>query len=343
MFIITAHLDIFKESEAVNGLATRYLGILNFSTLFMLLFTAGKQFMDGMGRTKIGMYITLGGLLLNIFLNWILIYGNWGAPALGIEGTAIATSIARVLMTIAILVFIWRDKQIKKLREEFQNSEVKDKSYVVEIIRIGVPAGLQFFWEVAAFSAALIMSGWLGEQYLASHQIAISLASVTFMVLTGIAAAGTIMTGFSYGAKDLEGIRMAGNTILVLTLIIELIFAILFLILKDTLPLLYTDNAEVISIASAMLVFAAFFQVSDGFQAAAAGALRGIQDVTIPAIIAFISYWIIMVPLCYVLAFNFHLGLSGIWIGFIVGLTIAAVLQIGRFKLKVRSMKFKEL
>jgi MATE family multidrug resistance protein len=343
MFIIKQNIGIFHESETLNALAVRYLNVINYSTVFMLLFTLGNQFMNGLGRPKVGMIMTLGGLLLNIFLNWVLIYGKLGFPALSIEGTALATTISRAAMAAGILIFIWRDKKIKQLRDEFLKHEDRKKSYVLPIMKIGVPAGLQFFWEVAAFSAGQIMSGWLGDQYLASHQISIGLASITFMVITGIASAGTIMTGFSFGAKDLEGIKIAGNTVFILTVLFEICFALFFVLFKSMLPQLYTSDAEVIAISSSVLVFAAIFQISDGMQAVAAGALRGIQDVKIPAVIAFISYWMVMIPACYLLAFTYHLGIKGIWIGFIVGLTVAAVLQLVRFKIKLGKIQFTDL
>ncbi len=246
-------------------------------------------------------------------------------------------------MALAIFGFIWYDKQVRQLRTESAVRNLQHKSYVWQILKIGVPSGLQFFMEVSAFSAGQIMSGWLGENYLASHQIAINLASVTFMVLTGIAAAGTIMTGFAYGAKDHEGIRKAGYTVFILTFFIELIFALFFLVFSDVLPKLYTNNAEVVSIASSLLVLAAFFQMSDGLQAAAAGALRGIQDVRIPMVIAFVSYWLVMVPASYFLAFIAGYGIRGLWMGFIAGLSMAAVLLMLRFRHKAKTIEFEEL
>jgi MATE family multidrug resistance protein len=341
---LTANIYRLKHSDMDNLLATKFLSIVNWSTGFLFLFMAGKQFLDGMERTRIGMYITIGGLLLNIFLNWVLIYGRFGMPKMGIEGAALATTTARVAMTIAILYFIWQDEKIRELRREFIQYADPSLSYIKPILVIGIPAGLQFFWEVAAFNAGQIMSGWIDTAAEAAHMISIGLASITFMVITGLSAAGTIMVGYAYGAKDKEGIRIAGNTVIMLTIAFEIVFAAIFLTCHNLLPQLYTDNAEVISIASSMLILAAVFQISDGLQAVAAGALRGIQDVKFPAVIAFISYWIIMIPSCYLLTFPAHgfglnLGLKGIWIGFIIGLSVAAVLQLIRFRLMVRKLE----
>jgi MATE family multidrug resistance protein len=338
IWIIIQYIPLLRHSETDNILSAKFLRIVNFSTGFMFLFMAGKQFLDGMERTRVGMYITLGGLLLNVFLNWVLIYGRLGMPKMGIEGAAIATTTSRILMATTILIFIWRDEKVRELRREFIQYSDPALSYIKPILLIGIPAGLQFFWEVAAFNAGQIMSGWISTAAEAAHIIAIGLASITFMIATGIASAGTIMVGYAYGAKDKEEMRVAGNTAIMLTIGIEVLFAAVFVICHNLLPRMYTDNAEVISIASTMLLLAAVFQMSDGLQAVAAGALRGMQDVKFPAVIAFVSYWIIMIPACYLLAFHFHFGLSGIWIGFIIGLTIAAVLQLVRFRWKLRRM-----
>jgi MATE family multidrug resistance protein len=339
IWIVIAHLPVLRHSDTDNLLATQFLRIVNFSTGGIFFFMAGKQFLDGMGRTKVGMVITIGGLFLNVFLNWVLIYGRLGMPRMGIQGAAIATTTARIAMTITILVFIWQDARILGLRKEFNKHIGEGLKYIKPILVIGIPAGLQFFWEVAAFSAGQIMSGWISVEAEAAHMIAIGLASITFMVLTGISASGTIMIGYSLGSRDRDGMRIAGNTVLMICVAFELLFALLFFTCHNILPRLYTDNLPVISLASAMLLLAAVFQISDGLQAVAAGALRGMQDVKFPAVIAFISYWIIMIPACYILAFPMHLGLQGIWIGFIIGLSLAAVLQLIRFRIMLRKIE----
>ncbi len=337
------YIHLFRQADIVNDIALRYLWIMLPSILFMYVFTTCKQFVDGMGRTTIGMYITIVGLALNVFFNWVLIYGKFGFPRLEVEGAALATVITRAFMMVAFLIFIRMDGKIRELRKQYEVMEAKGKSYVNSILRIGVPAGLQFFFEVAAFQIAHFMSGWIGVKELSAHGIAIGLASITFMVLTGISTAGNIMTGFSYGARNREGIRISGNAVFLMTLGVEIVFAAVFVIFRDLLPKLYTDNAEVIAIASAMILLAAFFQISDGMQASAAGALRGMQDVKIPMLIALVSYWGVMIPGCYLLAFHTGLGLSGIWVGFIIGLTVAAVLLLSRFWWMVKRVKFEEV
>lgn len=343
VWLIADNIQIFKHNNTDNFLAARFLFTVNYSTGFVFVFMAAKQFLDGMGNTRIGMYITLAGLLLNLILNWVLIYGKCGLPQLGIEGAAMANGISRALMAAAILIYIWQNRQVRELRKQFVAEQQKQFGYLKPILLIGVPSGLQFFWEVAAFNAGQIMSGWISTAAEAAHMIAIGLASVTFMVLTGISAAGTILIGYSFGAKDKEGICVAGNTVFMLTIVIEILFAGLFLGGRNFLPLLYTNHTEVVSLAGTMLLFAAIFQISDGLQAVAAGALRGMQDVKYPAVIAFVSYWLVMIPTAYFLTFTFHLGLKGIWIGFIIGLTVAAVAQLLRFKIVLRNLQFEEV
>lgn len=337
------HIEIFGQDPAINVLAQKYLRILNLSTVSLLLFGVGKQLFDGMGRTKIGMVASLGGLVLNIFLNWVLIYGNLGSAKFGIEGAAIATGISRTAMMAFIFIYIAYDKKIAGLKEEYNKLNKTGRTFYRQILKIGIPAGLQFFFEVAAFSVTQMMSGWLGVMYLASHQIAIGLASITFMVLTGISSAGTIMTGYAYGAKDKEAARVAGNTIFMLTIAIEIVFAIVFIAGHKLLPLLYTNDAALIKVTSTLLLFAAVFQISDGLQAAAAGVLRGLQDVKFPSVLAFVSYWLIMIPTSYLLGFHTSLGINGLWLGFIIGLTIAAIVLMWRFWWKVKRLEFEEL
>lgn len=337
---MAASLEILKHSETDNRLGAQFLNTVNWSTGFIFFFMAGKQFLDGLGKTKVGMYITIAGLIANYFFNRIFIYGAWSIPAMGIEGAAIANSLARLLMTVALFLYIFTDTDVRKLREVYAKSEHHYTEFIKPILVIGIPAGLQFFLEVGAFNAGQIMSGWLSTVAEAAHMIAIGLASITFMVLSGVAHAGTILVGYAYGAKDHDGMRMSGYTAIGITFIIELIFAAGFLIFRHELPLLYTQETAVLGVASTMLVFAAFFQLSDGLQACGAGLLRGMQDVKFPALIAFVSYWIVMVPLGYFLAFPLSMGLSGIWIGFVVGLSVAAIAFLWRFQFMLKKLVF---
>jgi multidrug resistance protein, MATE family len=345
MLAVIHHFAFFRESERITGFAQSFLTILNYSTPMLMFFTLGKQFMDGMGRTRVSMTITLVGLVCNVFLNWVLIYGKLGLPALGIQGAAIATATSRTLMCLILYAYIFNDKKVRTLIGQFMNEAHAgiSKNYVPQILRIGIPSGLQVFFEVAAFGASQIMSGWLGDNSLAAFQVAINLASITFMMVSGLAAAGTIMTGYAYGARDKEQVKIAGNTIYLITFCVQLFFAAVFLLLHSRMPLLYTNDSYVINLASSLLILAAIFQLSDGFQVVGVSLLRGIQDVRIPSVMAFASYWLIMVPSGYLLAFHFGLQVKGIWIGFIIGLTVAALLMYARFRYKLQNIQFTDL
>ncbi len=343
MAVVCTHFSVFRETDTITGLAQRFLRILNYSTPMLIFFTLGKQFMDGQGRTKVSMVVMLIGLVCNVFLNWVLIYGRLGCPAYGIEGAAIATGSSRALMCFMLWGYILFDKKTKALIGQFKELGSAGKSYVGQILKIGIPSGLMMFFEVAAFSAGQIMSGWLGESSLASFQVAINLASITFMMVSGVASAGTIMAGYAYGKKDKEELRIAGNTVYLLAVCSQLLFAFIFLIFYRQLPHIYTSDEAVISTASSLLLLAALFQLSDGLQVVGSGVLRGMQDVKVPSIIAFTSYWLVMVPCSYVLAFNFNMGVSGIWVGFVVGLSVAALLMYLRFRAKLNTIEFTEL
>ena len=343
MIVVYRNFALFQEKETTTLLAQKFLHLLNFSTPMLMLFTLGKQFMDGQGRTKVSMVVMIIGLVCNVFLNWVLIYGKLGCPAMGIEGAAIATGTSRTLMCLMLCGYIIFDSKTRALIAEYKSALVPAKSYVNQILRIGVPTGLMMFFEIAAFSAGNVMSGWISESSLASFQVAINLASITFMMVSGLAAAGTIMTGYAYGAKDKEELRVAGNTVYLLALCSQVIFAIFFLVFNHQLPRIYTSDAEVISTASSLLILAAVFQLSDGFQVVGSGILRGMQDVKVPSILAFASYWLVMVPLSYTLAFRFNMGVTGIWIGFVIGLSAAAIFMYLRFRSKLNTIEFTDL
>lgn len=343
MVVVSHSFFLFRESETITGLAQRFLKVLNYSTPMLIFFTLGKQFMDGQGRTKVSMVVMLIGLVCNIFLNWVLIYGKLGCPAFGIEGAAMATGTSRALMCLMLWGYILFDDKTRALINEFKALSVTGKSYVGQILKIGIPSGLLMFFEVAAFSAGQIMSGWLGESSLASFQVAINLASITFMMVSGLAAAGTIMTGYAYGRKDKEELRIAGNTVYLLAICSQVIFAVFFLIFHNQLPVIYTHDEVVVSTASSLLLLAALFQMSDGLQVVGSGVLRGMQDVRIPSILAFASYWLVMVPCGYMLAFHFKMGVSGIWVGFVIGLSTAALFMYLRFRAKLKTIEFTDL
>jgi MATE family multidrug resistance protein len=246
-------------------------------------------------------------------------------------------------MLIALYLFVRFDQQVYQLKIEYDRVHSDEHNdYSAAILRIGIPYGLQMFFEVAAFGVAQIMAGWLGNTYSAAHQMAINLASITFMITTGLSSAGTIMTGYHFGAKNQSGIRIAAITVVLLTFTFELTFAGLFIFFNEPLATLYTNNITLLAVAPGLILLAAFFQLSDGLQSVASGLLRGIQDVKIPSAMAFVSYWLIMIPACYLLAFTVGYGVKGIWIGFIIGLSFAAIILLLRFRWVLQRLVFEK-
>lgn len=333
--VLYYNFDWFGQTPAISGLAKEYLWIVNFSLPALLFFNNGKQVMDGLGKTQISMYVTFFGLFLNVVLNNALIFGKYGAPEMGMAGAAWATVIARYAMAFLMLAWTWFHPRFIALKK--MQSEVK--SYVFSIFRIGFPVGFTYFFEIAAFSYALILAGRISELHSGAHQIAINLASITYMFVLGISAASSIIVGNHYGAKDAIGVRKAGFAAIGLTIAIEIVFAILFMVFNKEIPLIYTDDVKLLAMTPSLIILAAFFQISDGLQAVGAGALRGIKDTKITGIIALVAYWVFMMPGAYYLCFELKMGIEGIWIAFVVGLSFAATLLLHRFNYKTKAKR----
>lgn len=323
-------LDRFGQDPEVIEVARPYYILIVISLFPYLLFCLQKQFLEGLGNTIVAMVIVLAMNALNVLLNWVFIYGHWGAPAMGAVGAGIATLVSRIGMPVCLFVAImlhrhWRDyirlfsRHLSSWRE------------VCHIARIGFPIGGQTFFETVTFTLAVVAIGWISKEAVAAHQIASQISNLTFMLAVGIGAGTTIRVSHQLGKGDLPAVRMASNASIHLVILMNTIGAALMIGLRHYIPYLFTDDQEVITIASQLLVFAGLYQYSDGLQAVGASMLRGITDVKVPMVIAFISYIIIGLLIGYVCAFPLGMGAAGIWIGFIVGLTFAAVLFHTRF------------
>jgi multidrug resistance protein, MATE family len=205
------------------------------------------------------------------------------------------------------------------------------KELIKKILSIGIPSGLQWVFEVGAFAFAVIMIGWISPKAQAAHLVALSLASITYMMASGLSAAAAVRVGNQYGLKNRRGIRIAGFSVFMLVILFMSFSATSFIVFRNFLPTLFNKTPEVVSVASSLLIVAAFFQLSDGVQVVALGALRGIRDVKIPTIITIIAYWVIGLPMSYIFAFKLGMGILGVWYGLFLGLTAAAVLLFLRF------------
>lgn len=321
------YLDQPKEVEI---LSISYLKILGFSVIPFMLFQIYRQFLEGISDVNPPMYLSIIANIINAFLNWILIFGNLGFEPLGLDGAGYATTTTRSLMAIALMLYV-----IKSRKYSIYDTSLKFKSFntkmMKKLVGIGLPSGFQYFLEVAAFSFGAVMVGWIGTVQLAAHQIAINLASGTYMIVLGISAAGTIRVGNAVGEKDIKNTRAAGFSATALAASVMFIFGLFFILLRNYLPLIYIDNKEVVELASSLLIVASIFQIFDGIQATAFGILRGLTDVKIPLLIVFASYWMFAIPCGYYLAFNLNLGAVGVWVGYAVGLFLVAVLLTLRF------------
>lgn len=330
-------LHCFGQDPAVVEAARPYYVLIVLSIVPFLFFTFFKQFLEGLGNTSVAMVITLVMNGLNIFLNWLFIYGNWGCPELGATGAGIGSLIARIGMPICFVVVMflrheWKDYLLAFRLRNFQVSVLKQLS------RIGFPIGVQTLMETIAFTAAFVFIGWISKEALAAHQIANQICDMTFMVILGIGSATTIRVSHQLGANNLEGVRMASNASIHLVLLINAIGATVMIGFRNYIPLLFTHDQEVIVIASQLVVLAGVLQLADGLQVVAASMLRGITDVKVPMIIAMFSYTIVCISIGLFLAFQMGMGAVGIWIGFVVGLSVAAICLHTRFRIKYREL-----
>ncbi len=323
-------IQYFDQPEEVQDQAVDYMRIIGFSSIPLLLYQTYKQFIEGLSVVRPAMIITLIANLVNVIANWLLIYGNLGFPSLGLNGAGWATFISRAFMALALMGFVMNNKFFKKYDVSFH---FKSINWIVikKILSLGLPSGIQYFFEVGAFSFAVIMVGWLGTAQLAAHQIAINLASISFMAVLGISVAGSIRVGNAVGMKDVAETRREGFTATLLGASIMFGAGVIFILFRNFLPTLYVNDEVVISYASSLLVIAALFQISDGTQAVGIGILRGLTDVKLPTAITFIAYWIVGLPVGYLLGFTSKLGVQGVWIGLLLGLTTSAILLTLRF------------
>ena len=339
MLVAKPLMTVMDQPAEVIVLARPYLDIVALSLIPLIIFQAFKQFGDGLSLTRLPMYATVLANIINVVLNYILIFGKLGMPKLGIIGAALGTLIARVIM---LLFLWWLLARFSKSR--FYVTGIRlfhlSKHMLNKVIALGVPSGLQMFFEVMIFTAAIWLSGLLGKNAQAANQIALNLSSMTFMVAMGLSVAAMIRVGNQKGLADFGALRRIAMSIFFLGMSFAFLFAILFYAFHGFLPTIYVnlddvvnfaDNTEVVAMASKLLIVAAVFQLSDSAQVILLGALRGLQDVKIPTLITFIAYWVIGFPVCYFLGKADAWGSVGIWIGLLLGLTSAALMLYIRF------------
>lgn len=332
-------LSFMGQPEAVVKLAKPYLDIVGFSLVPLIMYQAYKQFADGMSQTKYSMWATIIGNVANVIINYFFIYGIWIFPKLGIIGAAIGTIASRIIMLVFMHYIMQSKTKFHYYFEGFTIKEIK-REINLKIIRLGFPSSMQMFFEVALFTGAIWLCGMIGTTSQAANQIALSLASLTFMFAMGLSVTGMIRVGNQKGKQDYQTLRTVGLSIFLLTVILEIVFALLFITFHQVLPYIFVnmeqtatllENQEVIAISAQLLIVAAFFQISDGIQVVVLGALRGLQDVKIPMYITFVAYWLIGFPVSIYLGLQTDLKAVGVWIGLLAGLTAAALFLYLRF------------
>lgn len=324
--------DHLGQDPEVVRLAIPYYNIVLYSILPYMLFLNGKQFLEGLSITFPAMMISLFCNLENIVLNYLLIFGKFGFPRMELEGAALATTIARVSMALSVILYIYFKRDFSEFTHRL-NWFKYSREIFVKIYKIGMPIAAQHLMEVWAFAFGAIMAGWFGASALAAHQIAMTLASLTFMAATGLSSTATIRLSNLLGEKKFDELKIAYRSIYILVIAFMSLGALGFFIFGRELASFYVNDEQVISIAINLLIITGLFEIFDGSQVVGLGALRGLHDVKFPTIVAFTSYWIVMLPMSYLLSVTFNYGVIGVWLGYLIGLIIAAIILYFRLEL----------
>lgn len=320
-------LDHLNQTPEVARQAKPFLLLLGISIIPMLIFNTFKQFAEGLGFTKQAMYISIWGNVFNICMGVILVKGF----SMGVRGVGFATLADRCLMAVVMSMYVFRSANFKKYLTDFVVKNI-DRLRCLELLKIGAAVAMQYTFEISAFSAAAILIGTIGYHEQAAHQVAINLASMTYMMASGLSAAAAIKSGNYFGAKDHKNLRTSAISNYHIVLVFMCGTAIIFTLFNHFLPWIYTTDRIVIGIAAQLLILAALFQLFDGTQVVGLGILRGMGDVNLPTLITFIAYWVVGLPVGYLLGLRLHFGVTGVWYGLVLGLAVSSILLFFRFQ-----------
>ncbi|MEK0163981.1 MATE family efflux transporter [Phaeobacter sp. JH18-32] len=328
-----AILLLLGQEEKVAHDAAEYLRIAGWALFPALLYMVAKSYLAALERTQIVLWLSVFGAVVNGLVNYALIFGNWGAPELGIAGAALASLVTNGLSFVLVLVYALKALPEHELLKNFQRP---DWEMLGRVLRMGLPIGLTTLAEASLFAASAMMMGWLGTVPLAAHGIAISLGGLTFMVHLGLSNAATIRAGNAYGRGDRAHLARGGKVVTLMSLLVSSVAIVLFLTVPGPLMSLFLDSAdpqkaEILLIGGVLLAAAALFQLMDGMQVIALGLLRGVQDTGVPMVIAGLSYWAVGIPASYLLGFTFGMGGLGVWLGLVIGLSAAGLFLMIRF------------
>ena len=316
--------DVVREAKP-------YLLLLSLSILPLMTFNTFKQFAEGLGFTKQAMQVTIWGNVLNVVLAIVLVKGMFGITPMGIRGVGIATLVDRILMMLVMMLYVLRSKHFRNYIVHFKFFSIQ-RERILSILKIGTPVAMQYVFEIGAFAGASLIAGKIGALEQASHQVAITLASMTYMMASGIAAAATIKVGNSFGNRKFSRLQKFAKVSYHLVLLFMICTAIIFAVFNQQLPYLISKDNEVIHLAAQLLLVAGLFQLFDGTQVVGLGILRGMGDVNIPTLITFISYWIIGLPAGYIMGIELQWGIKGVWYGLTLGLLSSSILLNIRYR-----------
>ncbi len=330
MGILYLNVDKMGQPDELLPLIRPYFLLHLASLLFVMLFNSFKQFSDGITDTITPMYIMISANVLNIVGNYVLIYGKLGIPAMGVVGAGISTLTSRILMFIAFAVLFYRRLYYRKYLVGYKRSRY-NRPDILSLNKMGWMIGIQMGLETALFSITGVMIGWLGSIALAAHQVVVSISTLGFMIYYGVGAAISVRVSNYYGQGDLANVRKTTVAGFHLILCLALTASSVFLIFRNSLGYLFTTSEEVLQIVSVLIYILVAFQFGDSLQITFANALRGIGDVVSMAIISFIGYFLIAMPMCYLSGFSFEGGITGIWIGYPIGLTVTGLMLCCRF------------
>lgn len=329
--IIYFCLDHFGQAPELMPYIKPYFGIIGISTLFALGFNVLKQFTDGICRPMISMTLLMIGNLLNIFGNWVLIYGKLGFPEMGLTGAGISTLVSRALILLVFVVFIFKSKKMNEYARAIKEA-LLSRGEMKTVFKMGYPVGIQMALESSTFTFAAVMAGWLGVIQLAAHQVVITISQLFFLMMQGLSFAVSILVSNAFGRKDLGSVREYARKGYFMTLGISATLSVLLYCFRYQAAGIFTDSPEVSAMAVSLFFLLFAYQFGDGLQLCFANVLRGIQDVRPIMYAAFVSYYLIAIPSAYVLGFKTSLGIHGIWLGFPIGLTLAGIFFYARYR-----------
>lgn len=328
--IIYFCLDHFGQAPELMPYIKPYFAIIGISTLFALGFNVLKQFTDGICRPMISMTLLMIGNLLNIFGNWVLIYGKLGFPEMGLTGAGISTLVSRALILLVFIVFIFKSKKMNEYARAIKEA-LLSRGEMKTVFKMGYPVGIQMALESSTFTFAAVMAGWLGVIQLAAHQVVITISQLFFLMMQGLSFAVSILVSNAFGRKDLGSVREYARKGYFMTLGISATLSVLLYCFRYQAAGIFTDSPEVSAMAVSLFFLLFAYQFGDGLQLCFANVLRGIQDVKPIMYAAFVSYYLIAIPSAYVLGFKTSLGIHGIWLGFPIGLTLAGIFFYARY------------